>query len=447
MSGAAPSGRAFDMSRNVFVLGLTDLQRGELATLRHTDQYTFHDLLGYERLVPQTSVDFEELLEQARGQLAAHPGSVDALVAHWDFPVSVLAPILAAGRGLPSPSPESVLKTEHKYWSRLEQAASVPEVVPRFTSFDPFDDHALDSIELDFPFWVKPVKSHSSQLGFKVADAGGFARAVEEIRAGIRDVGGPFDQALSHIDLPSELRQATGSTCLAEELIGGIQAAPEGSMFQGEFAVHGVVDMYTDPETHAISRLDYPAGTVPERVQRQMADVCERYLRQVGFDNGCFNAEFMWDEDRDQLWLIEVNTRISQSHSDLFAKVDGISNHEVAVDVALGQRPRMPHRQGEFAVAAKCNIVHTEDAVVTRVPAREDIVRLQEKFPETLVKIDVQPGVRLSDLAHQDSYQYIVGVLYLGADDRQQLVQRYSACLDLLPFEYEAAPVSGRAAS
>ncbi|MEX2291717.1 MAG: hypothetical protein WD794_15510 [Mycobacteriales bacterium] len=434
------------MSNNVFVLGLTDLQRGELATIRDADRCTFHDLLGYGRLVAQTRFDFEELLEQARRELAAHPGSVEALVAHWDFPVSVLAPILAAERGLPSPSPESVLKTEHKYWSRLEQVACVPEVVPRFTSFDPFDDHALEGIELDFPFWVKPVKSHSSELGFKVAGAEGFVRAVEEIRAGIREIGDPFDQALSHLDLPPELREATGRTCLAEELIDGIQAAPEGSMFQGEFAVHGVVDMYTDPETHAISRLDYPAGTVPERVQRQMADVCERYLRQVGYDNGCFNAEFMWDEARDKLWLIEVNTRISQSHSDLFAKVDGASNHEVAVDVALGQRPRMPHRQGGHAVAAKCNIVRTEDAVVAGVPAPEDVARLQEKFPETLVKIDVQPGDRLSGLAHQDSYQYILGVLYLGADDREQLVAHYHACLDLLPFEYDAVTGSGRAA-
>jgi biotin carboxylase len=424
------------MSTDVFVPGLTDLQRGELGTIRDHDRYAFHDLLGEERLVRSTTFDFDELLEQARAELARHDGGVDALVVHWDFPPSVLAPILAAERGLPSPSLESVLKSEHKYWSRLEQAASVPEVVPRFASFDPFDERALASIDLDFPFWVKPVKSHSSQLGFKVADTEEFDAAVAQIRAEIRDIGDPFDQALAHLDLPAELRQAGGSTCLAEQIVSGIQAAPEGSMFQGQFAVHGVVDMYVDPETHAISRLDYPAGTVPERVQQRMIGVCERYLRRIGYDNGCFNAEFMWEQDTDKLWLIEVNTRISQSHSDLFAKVDGMSNHEVAVDVALGKRPRMPHRQGRFAVAAKCNVVHHEDAVVTAVPCAEDVARLQEKFPETVFKPEVEPGDRLSELVHQDSYQYIVGVLYLGADDREQLAQRYQACLDLLPFEF-----------
>jgi biotin carboxylase len=424
------------MSTHVFVPGLTDLQRGELATIRDHDRYSFHDLLGKERLVRSTTFDFDELLEQARAELGRHDGGVDALVVHWDFPPSVLAPILAAERGLPSPSLESVLKSEHKYWSRLEQAASVPEVVPRFASFDPFEDRALASIDLDFPFWVKPVKSHSSQLGFKVADAQGFDAAVAQIRAAIRDIGDPFDQALAHLDLPAELRQAGGSTCLAEQIVSGIQAAPEGSMSHGEFAVHGVVDMYVDPETHAISRLDYPAGTVPEQVQRRMIDVCERYLRQIGYDNGCFNAEFMWEQDTDKLWLIEVNTRISQSHSDLFAKVDGRSNHEVAVDVALGQRPRMPHRQGPFAVAAKCNVVHHEDAVVTAVPSAEDVARLQEKFPETVFTLEVQPGDRLSELVHQDSYQYIVGVLYLGADDREQLAHRYQSCLDLLSFDF-----------
>jgi biotin carboxylase len=430
------------MRTNVFVLGLTDLQRGELETIADTDRYTFHDLVGSSALVEQTAVDFDALLEQARAELRAHQGSVDAVIAHWDFPTSVLAPILAEEHGVPSPSLESVLKTEHKYWSRLEQAASVPEVVPRFCAFDPFDDDALDRIDLDFPFWVKPVKSHSSQLGFKVTGPEDFAWAVQEIRERIHDVGDAFDRVLSRVQLPAELREVSGNACLAEQVISGTQAAPEGAMFRGQFSAHGVFDMFTDPETHAISRLDYPAGSVPERVQERMTDVCERYLRQVGYDNGCFNAEFMWDADRDQLWLIEVNTRISQSHSDLVAKVDGMSNHEVAVDVALGRRPRMPHREGRFAVAAKCNISHSEDAVVTSVPSPADVVRVQERFPETIVKLDVQPGDRLCELPNQDSYQYILGVLYLGGDDRDQLAQHYREAVQMLPFGF-APPEEG----
>jgi len=76
---------------------------------------------------------------------------------------------------------------EHKYWSRVEQAASVPEVVPAFAGFDPFDDNALESIDLEYPFWIKPVKSHSSQLGFMIENAEQFHEAIPDIREKIHD--------------------------------------------------------------------------------------------------------------------------------------------------------------------------------------------------------------------------------------------------------------------
>ncbi|MDV7351699.1 ATP-grasp domain-containing protein [Rhodococcus oxybenzonivorans] len=428
------------MGKNIFILGLTDLQREELGTVRDAENYRFHGLLDYHTLVAPDEYVFEDLLTRCREKLDAFPGTVDAIIAHWDFPTSVLAPILAAERGIPAPPLRSVLACEHKYWSRLAQQESVPDAVPRFASFDPFDDHALDSIGLEFPFWVKPVKSHSSQLGFEIGDAAAFHEAIAEIRERIGLVGHAFDEALRRVDLPEAVRGVSGTTCLAEQVITGIQAAPEGTMFNGEFSVHGVFDMHKDATGHSFDRLDYPASTVPLEVQQRMIDITERYLRHVGFDNGCFNSEFMWDEKEDKLWLIEVNTRISQSHSDLFAKVDGMSNHEVAIDIALGTPPRMQRRHGTFGVAAKCIIPHYEDGIVTRVPSNEDIARVQKAVPETKVLIDVRPGDRLADLPNQDAYRYVLGTMYIGADDIAQLEKHVDRALAELPFEFEPVP-------
>ncbi|MEU5842253.1 ATP-grasp domain-containing protein [Rhodococcus sp. NPDC047139] len=425
------------MSTNIFVLGLTDIQRKELETVSGAEKFTFHSLLDYETLVEPDEYVFDELLEACRRELNNFPGSIDGIIAHWDFPTSVLAPILAAEHGLPSPSLRSIVATEHKYWSRLAQQESVPECVPQFSTFDPFDDNALDSIELDFPFWVKPVKSHSSQLGFEIRDEKEFADALVEIRQKIGLVGNAFDEVLRRVDLPDEIGERSGTTCLAEQVVSGIQAAPEGTMFKGQFDVHGVFDMRKDAAGRSFERLDYPASTVPEEVQARMIDITERYLRHVGFDNGCFNSEFMWDEENDKLWLIEVNTRISQSHSDLFVKVDGSSNHEVAIDIALGQPPRMPHREGEFAVAAKCIIPRYEDGVVTSVPTEADIARLRETIPVALVCIDVSPGDRLSALPNQDAYRYELGSMYIGADSVEQLEKRYQQGLEALPFTFD----------
>ncbi|MFC4374504.1 acetyl-CoA carboxylase biotin carboxylase subunit family protein [Nocardia halotolerans] len=425
------------MTKNVFVPGLTELQRGEIETVDIAGGLRLHSLLDYDALISAEEFDFEELLDRARAQLRAFDGPVDAIIAHWDFPTSVIAPILAAEWGLPSPSLESVLRSEHKLWSRVLQRESVPECVPEFRAFDPFDPAALDGIDLPFPFWVKPVKAHSSQLGFEVHDAEEFAAATATIRAEIGRIADPFDQVLARVQVPAEVQMAGGRTCLAEQIVTGTQAAPEGSMADGRYRVHGVFDMRKDATGHSFAHLDYPARTVPESVQQRMIEVSERYLRHVGYDNGCFNSEFMWDEDTGKLWLIEVNTRISQSHSDLFVKVDGTSNHAVAIDVALGREPEMPYRQGEFAVAAQCMVPHFRDGIVTRVPTAEEITALQRTFPRTVVRIEVEPGQRLSELHNQDPYRYKLATLYLGAADHAALERCYQDCLEALPFEFE----------
>jgi biotin carboxylase len=425
------------MTKNVFVPALTDLQRGEIGTVDIPGGMRLHGLLDYDTLISAEEFDFEDLLDRARTELRAFDGDVDAIIAHWDFPTSVIVPILAAEFGLPSPSPESVIRSEHKLWSRVLQRESVPECVPEFSAFDPFDPDALDKIDVAFPFWVKPIKSHSSQLGFEVSDAEEFAAAIERIRNEIGRIADPFDQALAHVTVPEQVRVAGARTCLAEQIVTGTQAAPEGSLFRGEYQVHGVFDMRKDATGHSFAHLDYPAHTVPEAVQQQMIEVTERYLRHTGYDNGCFNSEFMWDAETGKLWLIEVNTRISQSHSDLFAKVDGASNHAVAIDVALGRRPEMPHRKGEFAVAAQCMVPHYDDGVVTRVPGDDEIAALRQRFPGTVVRIEVEVGDRLSELPNQDPYRYKLATLYIGAADHAALEQRYRDCLQALSFEFE----------
>ncbi|MFD4404383.1 hypothetical protein ACFWPH_16660 [Nocardia sp. NPDC058499] len=76
-----------------------------------------------------------------------------------------------------------------------------------------------DDIDIPFPFWVKPIKSHSSQLGFEVPDAETFASAVQQIREEIGRIPDPFDRALARVEVPGDIRMAGGRTCLAEEIV------------------------------------------------------------------------------------------------------------------------------------------------------------------------------------------------------------------------------------
>jgi hypothetical protein len=139
--------------------------------------------------------------------------------------------------------------------------------------------------------------------------------------------------------------------------------------------------------------------------------------------------------------LLEVNPRISQSHSAMFQMVDGASNHKIALDLALGRRPDFPHRQGEYGCAAKFHVRRFENARVTRVPTREDIERIQQRIPGTEIDVIVRDGMLLSDLIEQDSYSYDMAHVHIGARDQQELLAKYRRVLDLLPFEFGPADV------
>ncbi|HBM28271.1 MAG TPA: hypothetical protein DDZ92_05210 [Halomonas sp.] len=426
------------MKRNVFVIALEDKQTRAMQTLRERKDLEIHGLLDVSTAVESDNVSFNHLLSLANEQLTAYPGTVDAIIAQWDFPTSVIVPILCQQHHLPSPSITSVLKCEHKYWSRLEQQKVVPDVVPKFCGIDPFAEDPLSQVTLDYPFWLKPVKAFSSHLGFKIESSLHFEQAIKEIRAGIRQLGDAFNEALAYIDVPEEIIHLDGNACIAEEIISGVQGAPEGSVFNGEFNIHGIISQPKAENSIALfDRLEYPSN-LPEHVHHKMVETAKTFLAHIGYNNGCFNVEFMWDEAREKLWLIEVNTRISQSHSEIFVLVDGMSNHEIAVDIALGQRPSLLNRQGVAPIAAKCFIPFAHrDGVVKRIPSQAEIAALKARLPHTDVVIDVEPGQQLSHLMHQDSFCYRLGTLYVTGNTHEEIEQNYQYCLDVLNFDIE----------
>lgn len=433
-----------DHMKHIFVLAMDDLQREELETVRNAENYEFHNVLDIPTLVEADEIEFDKLLEQARAEIKAAGVSVDAIIAHWDFPSSVLAPILCKEFKVPSPSLESVLKCEHKYWSRLEQAKVIPEVVPRFCSFDPFAEDPRAEIDLEFPFWVKPVKSFSSQLGFLVKSEADFNHAIEKTREGIGRLGSAFDEALAHIELPEELKNAGGMTCLAEEIIEGTQIAPEGSVRHGRIDIHGIFDMNKDKTGTKLDRIEYPSSA-SEELQQKVIDTSKKIIEHIGFDNGCFNVEYMWDEEKQKLWLIEINTRMSQSHSEMFILVDGMSNHATAIEVALGEDTHLPKREGPYNIAAKFIIMRPEDGIVDRTPSGSELKELEQKFPGMHLKLELESGMRLSEMVNQDAYQFVLGEVYLGAESQEALLKRYDECLDAMQLEIRPVPAGQQA--
>ncbi|NLU73860.1 ATP-grasp domain-containing protein [Streptomyces sp. HNM0575] len=415
---------------NVFVLGLDERNRELLHDLPHLSAYRFHGLLGLDELQSVDTLTLGELLRRAERQLDAFDGPVDAIVGYWDFPVSSMVPILCNRYGLPSASLESVVKCEHKYWSRLEQE-KVCGAHPGFALVDLQNPQQPPGVS--FPMWLKPVKSRSSELAFRVEDSEQLADAAARIRDGLTGLGEAFDEALAFLDLPPEIAEAGGQACLAEEEASGRELTVEGYCLDGTVHIYGVIDSVLYPGTSSFLRYQYPSS-VPSEVAERLAGISRRVVLQIGLDNSTFNIEFFWDPDRDRLDIVEVNPRLSQSHAPLFEYVDGVPNHQCMISLALGRDPGLPYREGPYQVAGKWFLRRFSDAYVRHVPDPDDIARVEKEVPGTITDVVAEEGRRLSELPMQDSYSYELAAMYIGAEDEKRLEEKYQQCVELLPF-------------
>lgn len=427
--------------RNIFVLGLDPFNERMLETIRDSNSYTFHGVLPPDEVAFAETYDIPQILSEARARLDTYPDPVHGIISWWDFPSTSLLPLLRNERSLPGPGLEAVLRCEHKAWSRLLQREVLPECTPRFQVINPDEDLAFDDLEISTPFFLKPVKAHSSFLGFLIKTEEEWTEAIGIIREHIHHFAEPFNYFLDRADLPEDIRRIDGRHCVAEETIGGRQATLECYVHGGEPVVYGVIDSINEPNGVSFRAYQYPSR-LPQDIQDRMIDAAKVWARHAEMDDTPFNIEFFWDEANDKLWLLEINCRMSKSHCPLFAFVDGASHQQVAVHLSCGAAPDMPYRQGDHKFASKYMIRVYEDARVAHAPTREEIDQLQREFG-CLIRMEVEDGQVLHELIDQDSYSYEVGVVFLGGEDADDVEAKYERLREKLPLRLEALEEGG----
>lgn len=419
------------------VIGLDPTNQAMLDAVAGREDVIFRELLTYREAVnpPSGEIAFDSLVDTARRRIAENGYDLSGIIGWWDFPTTGLAPVLQGTLGLPGADLPAVAACEHKYWSRLRQAEILPGLVPRVAAVDPFATDPLAAINLEFPFWIKPVKAHSSYLGFRISKAQDFRAALPRIREGIGLFGKPFNEFLARIDLPDEVARIDGYHCIAEEIISqGQQCTLEGYVHKGRTVVYGVVDSIRGGRNRSsFSRYQYPSQ-LPQHVAARMCEAAATYLAHIGYDDAPFNMEFYWSKSDNEIRLLEVNTRISKSHSPLFMMVDGQPHQKVAIDLALGRAPDFPAREGRYPMAGKFMLRVFEDARVESVPSARDLERFHAEFPGSYVNIHVQPGDCLAHLPYQDSYSFQLADIFLGGESQAELRAKYDRALELLPF-------------
>ena len=339
---------------------------------------------------------------------------VSAIVSSNDHAGAILASIASEKLGLIGPDPVSLLRCQHKYFSRLAQKESVPEATPDF-SLGP---------NLSFPCFIKPLRSSFSRYAQQVSSA-------SEITMPEDDFFDFFDQLIATFGQ----FEASDERILAEELLQGVQVTWEGYIFNGEIETIGIVDSHMYPGTICFERFEYPSQ-LSATVQKRMEQIAKKFVSHVGLDNTLCNIEFMYDSNQDRISIIECNPRMVLQFADLYEKVDGRNSYELALAIATGAKPTIKKGEGRHRVAASFVLRRFEDAIVVEVPSEKEKSQLKKLYPDALLFVDCQAGQKLSQL-FQDGKSYRYGLIHLGASDKEELIHRYEKCKNGLTFTFD----------
>ncbi len=420
--------------RTVLTVGVNDHDAYWLARIDRPTRFRFVPIGDFAQADNPELCRPRAFIAAAVAEAERLGGQPSGVVAFDDYPGSILAAAIAERLNLPGPSLASVVACNNKGWSRALQAAAVPQAVPRFQILDPHRAYRPGELQLAFPFWLKPVKSSMSYLGFRIDSFAEFERALALSRAGLPAYAAAFQELMDMVQpsLPSGTPPVRADWLIAEGLLGGRQCTLEGLMYRGELTVVGIVDSIRLPNRVSFSRFDYPSR-LSRSTQAKIIDIASRALDRAGFDNGLFNIEFFVGNGGTRPMIIEINPRFSPQFSDLFEKVDGTLSHQHVVEMATGERPLLARRQGRHRIATSCVLRVDRDHLVERVPAARDIARLQARVPDAHVQVTTKAGQRLSDSV-QDSYTYRYGLIHLGARDRHDLRAKLATAKQLLRF-------------
>ncbi|HYO56458.1 ATP-grasp domain-containing protein [Archangium sp.] len=376
----------------------------------------------------------EHAVETWRGQELA------GILGTGDYPGCMFAALIGEQLGLPVPSPESVVRLSHKYYSRRIQQRHVPEATPDFEPFDPFAGPPRLKT-LDYPLFIKPVKGTMSIRAQLVRDPGELRRAVHfswRERVEKHLLLRPFQHLLHRYTEG----QVPAHWFIAERPLEGVQVTVDGFVERGTPVIMGIVDSVMYPGTISFQRFDYPSR-LPEPVQARMRDVAVRLMRGSGFNHACFNIEMFYDPQRDTVQVIEVNPRMSYQFADLYERVDGMNTYEAQLALAVGRPVPWRAKAGRDGAASSFVLRRFSDARVLRVPSAEEIAELQAHFPGTIVQVLCAPGERLSS-HDQDVGSFRYGIINMGAPTYAELLERYREVERRLNFEF-ASPDLGAA--
>lgn len=409
-------------SRDIRLVGADEHNLRRLRRLTKYHEYEFSPLFTRDEIRGRLRAPLRVLLDEAIAEVQAHPPA--GVIATWDYPANEVARHLNRVLGLPGPTLRTVIGWSHKYWARKIQERVAPDAVPDFSVVKPPELTASDAPAIEPPVWIKPVRATNSALAFRAGTPEEYRTVIEEVKDEIDVFAQPLDYLMRLADLPRWFRAVEGHSCLVERPLHGDRCTVSAMVSEGQPRILGVVDSHEEAATSAFSAFTYPSR-LPGPVIERLEDLTLRLIEANPLDESGFNVEYYYDRASDEISILELNPRFSQSHAPLFEYVDGTSNLELTVDLATGHEPIFHPRAGRYATAGKFSIRRHERGIVSHVPSADEISRIEHEL-DCEIELTVEEGDLVAPRITGHPHAPAVAHVYLGASSFEELDERFS---------------------
>lgn len=308
------------------------------------------------------------------------------------------------------PSPEVLFRMGDKDEAkRTMKAASVP-VIPGSGLVENPDDAKRAAAEIGYPLLVK-------------ARAGGGGRGIRLIRQEKE-----FDRAFSQASEEAESAFGDGGMYLEKYMTGvkHIEMQVLCDLF-GNVVCLGERDCSMQRKNQKVME-ESPSPAVSSVQRKELAELCERAMRAVGYA-GAGTVEFLMDRDG-RFYFMEMNTRLQVEHP-VTEMVTGVDLVKWQIRIAAG----LP-----LDFTAK-DVLLSGHAIECRINAENPKENFRPGCGKiTLLHIPGGPSVRFDTALYPDYvippfYDSMIGKLIVHAKTREEAIRKMQAALCELVVE------------
>ncbi len=398
------------------------------------DRQRFSERLRLLRFSPERFV--EQLVSR-------YAGKIDGVTSNDDHFGALLAAIVAKRLGLPGNDPDSIVRCQHKAWMRSATIDPFPNQTPSFWELErPLGNEATQAI--DYPVWVKPVKSSFSILARHVQTAQELRSAARFSwyeRVAQRVLLGPVEQLFRLASPALTQSKAPGflSALIAETPLHGQQINVDGYVDQDGVHVLGVADSIMYPGTHAFARFQTPSRLGPREIDA-VTSSAKAIIKSLGYRHGFFNLEAMVRTNPEtntvEIGWIEANARMARQLASLYEASAGIDFWKILIRLALGESTatlRVP--VSTTKVAASFVSRSFAGRPTDPEPSAHQIEQARIRFPMARMFFYFKPhGMGFHrEMKWVGSYRY--AVINLSAENMHQLESNYQSLMDLFGWQ------------